>query len=59
MNALIEKSMFRVSFSDENPAKDLAKSIFLHKLLFNRKRQIYCSSKTLRKKITDIRNESD
>ena len=48
--------MFRVSLDDENPAKDLAKAIYLHELLLNKKRTDYCTSKTLRKKILNIRN---
>ena len=49
--------MFRVSLEDENPAKDLAKAIYLHKILLNKKQNAYCTAKTLRKKIIDIRNE--
>ena len=50
--------MFRVSLPDENPAKDLPKALFLHKKFLNKKRNDYCTSRTLRKKIIDIRNGS-
>ena len=56
MSVLIEKMMFRVSLNDENPAKDIAKAIYLHKILLNKKRTDYCTTKTLRKKIVNIRN---
>ena len=51
--------MFRVSFADENPEKDLAKAIYLHKFLLNKKKTGYCTAKILRKKIVDIRNGSN
>ena len=59
MRTFIEKNMFRVSFADENPEKDLAKAIYLHKFLLNKKKTGYCTAKILRKKIVDIRNGSN